>query len=767
MVRTTEQGLHRHVEATRNEFTKRPRLRRPLFIRCAAVATVILLANSFGAAQGTVAGPPQRHWAEDLKKNPALMAEFGQLLKKLQQNVQFPPERNHSRLLPLLPESTVFYAAFPNYGDAVHQALAIFRQEMKESPELRAWWQQGEMAANGPKVEDAVEKIYQLSQYLGDEIAVSGAMNGSRNPDVLILAEARKPGLKDFLLQMEKEFGSKSPTALRVLDPQELAAAQDVPGAQGLVILVRPDFVVGSSDIATLRRFNASLDGNDQDFAATPFGQRLAQAYGGGTVGVGGADVQRILKQVLPGIEPSRKLFERSGFADMKYAIWQHKNVEGHAASQVELSFTGPRHGVASWLAAPAPLGSLDFVSPKAFMAVSVLLKNPAEIFDDIEELAMDSNPQALASIAQVEQGLKISLRNDLFGQLGGEVTLEADSIEQPGPTWKAILKVKDVERLQATLTTLLAMGKISPQQSEEDGVVYYTLRIPSGQKTNEITYAFVDGYVIVASSRGPVTEAIGLHRGGDSLAQSPKFLAALPATTSAGPSSRGPSSPGAGPALSGLVYEDPVAMTLLNMRRVWPEMAESIFQTAVETSPMVMAAYGEESAIREFSRSSGFDAGAVLVVAAVAIPNLLRARMAANESSAVATIRMANVAQVTYSTMNSQRGFARDLATLGPDPRGPGHSSPDHASVIDATLGNASCTASAWCTKTGYQFRMTAVCKSTKCDEYVVVGTPVGSNTGTRSFCSTSDGVVRFKMGPAMISPIGVSECKAWLPLR
>ncbi len=160
-------------------------------------------------------------------------------------------------------------------------------------------------------------------------------------------------------------------------------------------------------------------------------------------------------------------------------------------------------------------------------------------------------------------------------------------------------------------------------------------------------------------------------------------------------------------------------------------------------------------------------DAVAGLMIAAVAIPNMLRAKMAANESSAVANIRTANTAQVMYSSSYPERGFARDLATLGPGPSGANTSSADHASAIDATLGNASCTADTWCTKSGYRFSLTAVCKEKRCEEFVVVGTPVSASTGSRSFCSTSDAVVRVRTGPPLTSLIGVSECKAWLPLQ
>jgi TonB family protein len=700
----------------------------------------------------TAAGPPEVPWPQELKKYPGLLAEFGQLLKKVGDGVQFPAARGQSRLLPLLPESTVFYAAFPNFGDASHQALTIFQQEVKENSELRAWWEHVQLSSDGPKVEDSLERFYQLSQYLGDEIVVSGATEGRQDPSLLILAEVRKPGLKDFLERTAKELAGKSKPAVRVLDVQELATAKDAQTAQDLVILVRPDFVVGAHDVAALRSFNARLDRTSREFASTPFVQRLAQAYEGGTTLVAGADLQKILNRVPPGTDQNQKIFQRTGFADMKYLVWEHKSAAGQAASQLELSFTGPRHGVASWLAAPGPLGSLDFVSPKAVMAVSALLKNPAQIFDDIKDLSTASNPNAFAALAQMEEGLKLSLREDLLSRLGGEITLEMESLAPPAPVWKAILKANDPDGLQATLNTFLVAAKISALHSEEDGVTYHTLRIPPAH-TFEIGYAFVDGYLVIASSHEMVTEAVRLHRTGESLARSKKFLASLP--------------PGHSSEASAVLYEDPIAMAALSMRQVSPEMADSLSQAAAETTPAVICAYGEESAIREASRSGGVDAGAALVVAAIAIPNLLRARMAANEASAASMIRTVDTSQVMYSTTYPQKGYARDLATLGPDPRGAGAESADHASLIDATLGNAGCTAGTWCTKSGFRFSVEAVCKKQLCEEFIVVGTPVASTTGTRSFCSTSDGVVRFKTGPPLTSPVSVSECQSWSPLQ
>src|SRR5215831_9134408 len=155
-----------------------------------AVVNFILLSTC--ASQPSPARQPEMAWSQDLHKYPGLPAEFAHLLDKLQRNVEFPPARTQSRLLTLSPESTTYYAAFPNYGDAAHQALLIFRRELQQSEVLRNWWQQGELAAIGPYFEDSVEKFYELSQYLGNEIVICGEIGGTTS-SLMLVAEVRKP----------------------------------------------------------------------------------------------------------------------------------------------------------------------------------------------------------------------------------------------------------------------------------------------------------------------------------------------------------------------------------------------------------------------------------------------------------------------------------------------------------------------------------------------------------------------------------------------
>ncbi len=670
--------------------------------------------------------------------------------------VQFPEPRRESRLLPLQQESTVFYTAFPNYGEAVHQAQTIFDRELKESPVLRAWWRRSAVAAFQPKVEDALEKYYQLSQFLGDEVTASVGTEGRQGPSLQILAEVRKPGLNDFLQQISKSLASGPNPPFHVFNAQQLAAAKDMFPPQQPVILVRPKLVLATLDLGELKRLSAHLEAGN--FAASSFGQRVAQAYEGGTTAVGAIDLQRLLKQVPRGNKQNEMMLQQSGFADVKYLVWEHKGVPGAAASQTELSFTGPRHGIAAWLGMPGKLGTLDFTSPETMISATVRLKDPAQIFDEVKALATAANPKGFAPVTQMESALQLSLKEDLFRRLSGEFTVELDDFHPPDqPAWRAIFQLSDPasdpDQLQATLSKLWALAPVHAQQYEEDGVTYHTLQIPSGQKTTEVGYAFVDGYLVIGSNREIVSDAVRLHRSGDSLAHSQKFLASLPA--------------GQGAEASALFYENPTAFAALAMRQAMPEWASSLSQATGETPVVTVIAYGEESAIREVSSSKGFDAGIVLAGAAIAIPNVMRARIAANEASAVATIRTANTAQISYSTVYPERGFAPDLATLGPDPHKVEVTSADHANLIDATLGDSSCTADTWCKKSGYKFRIKAICKEQSCAQYVVVGTPESSGTGFRSFCSTSDAVVRFRSGEPLTMEISASECQGWSPLQ
>jgi prepilin-type N-terminal cleavage/methylation domain-containing protein len=138
-----------------------------------------------------------------------------------------------------------------------------------------------------------------------------------------------------------------------------------------------------------------------------------------------------------------------------------------------------------------------------------------------------------------------------------------------------------------------------------------------------------------------------------------------------------------------------------------------------------------------------------ILIIAAIAIPNLLRARIAANESSAVSSIRTVNTAEVTYQTAYPTVGYAPLLVNLGP---GAGvftcGAAPTStaACLVDGVLSNNGNPAGSG--KSGYNFAAAGAAGAVGAllVTYEIATAPLNFNqTGVRRFCSAEDGVIRF----------------------
>lgn len=128
-----------------------------------------------------------------------------------------------------------------------------------------------------------------------------------------------------------------------------------------------------------------------------------------------------------------------------------------------------------------------------------------------------------------------------------------------------------------------------------------------------------------------------------------------------------------------------------------------------------------------------------ILVIAAIAIPNLLRARMAANDSSAAASIHAINVAETGYFGTYETIGYPTTITPLGgADPCTPSLTT---ACFLDNTLTNGAA-------KSGYTFAATgsASPSSPINDQFYSTGTPVNNMTGTRAYCSVQDLVIRLQ---------------------
>jgi type IV pilus assembly protein PilA len=150
-----------------------------------------------------------------------------------------------------------------------------------------------------------------------------------------------------------------------------------------------------------------------------------------------------------------------------------------------------------------------------------------------------------------------------------------------------------------------------------------------------------------------------------------------------------------------------------------------------------------------------------ILIIAAIVIPNVLHAKLSANDSAAASRVRTLNTSEITYTTMFPSKGFARSLEVLGPGSSGQcasGGGTDAAACLIDSELASG--------TKGGFRYSISAICGTDDvCTDYVIAATPAAQSTGTKSYCSTADAVVRFQPGVAS-PPATVEECAAWSPL-
>ena len=452
---------------------------------------------------------------------------------------------------------------------------------MKQSPVLQEWWSRQGPRDRGPGLASMVSRLRRLSEYVGEEVVIAFGAAG-KEQHVLYLAEVRTGGLRDFI---EHELFSDMPRQPRLQFVANVAAMPA--GPADFFVLIRPDVVIASSDRATLRASAAAFDGKAASLEGTPFGRRIADAYRDGTGLLVAAHPARL--------GATERSAESLGISDFEYLIAERAEVDGRARNSAEMTFSGPRRGITSWLGSPAPMGTLEFVSPDATAAASFVVKNPALMFDDMLGFHRDRS-RALQEVAKLESRLNVRLRDDLAAALGNEVTIAFDGPVLPTPAIKLIVEVNDPVRLEQTLEAMVdAAGREpgAPQLSfaheQANGRTYHTLRVtPAHEAPFELHYTFVDGYLVAAASRGHVMRAVAVRQGGQSLARSSRLGALWPSDGHTH--------------VSALLYQNlaawagPVAQGLESLA---PEQRQAVESLASQVKPTLVYAYGEEDRIQ------------------------------------------------------------------------------------------------------------------------------------------------------------------------
>jgi ferric-dicitrate binding protein FerR (iron transport regulator) len=535
-------------------------------------------------------------WSDNLDAHLAVLAELTELSKDLEA-VRLPGLRYESRLLPLVPDQALVYASFPNYGAAFGEAYTLFERRLDESPALKEWWEQAlPWRRAGPSLAQVIEKVRSFSDYLGDEIVFAALDDGRGRAWPLLLAEVHRPGLREYLEAELPGLGNDGPRVL-ILDEvgeEQLAAAR----AKGeLPILLRPDLIGVAVDAGAFRALAERLRDGGPGLDQTSFGQRLAHSYRDGASVLFGADLERIaLAADRTGSVKGLPL--PPAVEGIRHLIVELEETAGQAQAHAELTFAGRRHGIASWLGAPAPMGSLEFVSSSASAVGSFVVNSPALLLDDL--LAAAGEGGVRRELAELEARVKLSFREDVAATLGGEFTVALDGPLLPTPALEVIAEVYDPTRLQSAIQSLVNAWNEDARREQRSEIrlvaeqvdvrTYYALRRSDASFPLEVHYAFVDGYLVAAGSRALVMRAIQIREGGNTLPQSAGFRSLFPADDRTN--------------VSALLYQN-LGSLLTGMVRtpgvagLRPGQRDAVAALARQSPPILLYAYGEDDRIQ------------------------------------------------------------------------------------------------------------------------------------------------------------------------
>lgn len=568
-------------------------------VRHAGVRSMVNAGNMFTTTENLAPEPmsEQVSWSPNRNEYLELLAQFSMLQHKIEQ-IPMPQPRYGSDLLNRMPADTQLYVSVPNLGDFVTQAKTIFDDQLKQSPVLQRWWNTGKQDKTA-ELDELVNKLHDLSQYIGDEMVIV-ALKQQAGPGFAVVADVQRQGLAGLLKQ---EFAKDGHDGITVLDENGLNAAST--GGRGGYALVREKEVVFSNSIETLKTIDAQLNAGASGFASGEFGQQITAAYNRGAGIILAANLQHMLEEMAGhGGQHASNMMQQSGMTGVRYLIAEHRQTNSGTENHLNLQFAGNRQRVASWLGAPAPVGSLDFVSPNAALVVAGVTKDPASIVDDMMAMMSADGPKNDEfNKAQAELG--IDIRNDLAGSLGGEFAFALDGPVLPTPSWKIVAEVKDSNRFQTTLEQLAQaanshfQGKakhgIAISKTQAGGQTFYEVNDPgTGALVAEYTYA--NGYMIIAPTRALVMEALQTHTGGNTLAHSSSFKALLPVDQNEN--------------YSAVAYQNlgPVLTPLLSQMN--GGSADAIRKLAADSHPTAICAWGKDSRIEAASNSNlfGFD---------------------------------------------------------------------------------------------------------------------------------------------------------------
>ncbi|MBA2704048.1 MAG: FecR domain-containing protein [Blastocatellia bacterium] len=549
-------------------------------------------------------------WSRKAANYAATLASLTALNRELSRVPQ-PGVRNSTRLLDMMPENTIVYAALPNLTSTIVESHRIMQERINQNAALKEWWDKEQSGHKGPNVDQVINSIREFGDYLGEEIAVSVSLNEKQEPVApVVLAELKNSnGFRAFLEQQVAKYAKSSgQPEIRFVDDPLTATASGEKGKQ-LFVWIQNDLFAASPD---LQQLQSLARGGTNGFTSSPFHNRIAEVYQQGAGLVVAANLERIIAQTTSqrSKEPNgvrhEEALNKLGVLSVKYLVLDQNQSDGKTHTRASLSFSDAQHGIPSWLAAPGPMGSLEYISPDANVVAGFVVKDPVKLVDDLLGVMETVSPDLKKNLDQQQADHGLDIRKDIAAPLGGEFAFAIDGPILPTPSWKMVFEVNDSAHLQETLERLV--GEVNKEaakfgkaglvwdRAEISGRPYYTLR--SADFGVEVNYTYINGYVVMGPSRAMVERSVRSQESGNSLLRSARFTAGLPTDGNAN--------------FSAVFYQklaplvQPFAERVANSRAMPQEQQQAIKTMAANLAPTLAYAYAQGDSITFAANTEG-----------------------------------------------------------------------------------------------------------------------------------------------------------------
>jgi len=545
---------------------------------------------------GTVALQQEFGWSENASEHLALLSELAQLNHNLQQASFGEQLRYESELAGRLPAGTAVYGAFPNISDRLKGVYDEFRNRIESSPVLDKWRAENPDAdLNMAKMDELVEKLAALGGTLGPEVVVAVVAADEASPmQPVLLTQAVDPAsFEEMLVADLQAIAAEKGEQIPIQVVRDVAT---VPADyKGLVVLVDANLVIASPSLDLIRGI---ASGTAAGFVDSRFYQTVSASYANGVDWLFAVDLERMASKAKSEAAPEDghpNPLEFLGLDQAQDLVIERKQVQGIPDNRAVMTYSGEPHGLLSWTASPGPMGGLDYVSANANFVAAFVVRDPAELLDEVLAMTSKYDPEALDELARFEAEHGLSIRQNVAAPLGGEAIFALDGPVLPTPSWKIIVEVYQPDVLQQTIEHAISeINQAAAADSEAPGIsiVQSTLngnplyQISAGETGPSVYYQYTGGYLIAVPDPALITQALQYRSSGVSLSASAQFAALLPQDSSLN--------------LSAFVYQnisslvEPLLSSGITQSIAGAENQEALQKLLGNTPPLMATLYSE-----------------------------------------------------------------------------------------------------------------------------------------------------------------------------